>query len=228
MSNSNKTTQNNIGSFWTIKSSSANPNTLCQDGLSDVSCFFWNNRHNASKMKRTGSVDSLLSQVNGGSGGDATGTTGPGGDGSMMMIDSPPSGGGGYFVEQPQSYYHHGGGISCSSSSYNQKHHRMLSSKYSNASTRSYKQPVVVGTGRSSGPQYLGSMLNSVGFVDMAGGYSGISSSQHSFYGKTTTTKIPGKRQMSIDINPSNIKINGMKKSDRKKLNKYNFDQQGE
>ena len=58
---------------------------------------------------------------------------------------------------------------------------------------------------------------------------SAISGSQHSFYGRPMGSKIPGKRQMSIDVSNCGPLEHGLmlKKSDRKKFSKFNFDQQG-
>lgn len=190
------------GSFWTNKSTGNA--ALCQDGLSDVSCFFWNNKHNASKMKRTGSVDSLLSQVNGGQsdgGNGAEGALGP---------ESPPGTG--------------------AEANYSSKHHH-LTAKYSSASTKTYKvtgSPAMNST--KSSTYYLGSMLNSGGGAFVANDFGGgIAGTQHSFYGRPMGAKIPGKRQMSIDINASPLE-GLMKKSERKKfekMSKFNFDLQG-
>ncbi len=155
-------------------------------------------------MKRTGSVDSLLSQVNGGQsdgGNGAEGALGP---------ESPPGTG--------------------AEANYSSKHYH-LTAKYSSASTKTYKvtgSPAMNST--KSSTYYLGSMLNSGGGAFVANDFGGgIAGTQHSFYGRPMGAKIPGKRQMSIDINASPLE-GLMKKSERKKfekMSKFNFDLQG-
>lgn len=164
-------------------------------------------------MKRTGSVDSLLSQVNGGQSSD--GATGAAEDGGGMGADSPPANG--------------------SEANYSSKHHH-LTAKYSSASTKTYKVGGSPAMNSKSSTYYLGSMLNSAGggfvandFASSGTGFSAIPGAQHSFYGRPMGAKIPGKRQMSIDINATPLE-GLMKKSERKKfekMSKFNFDLQG-
>ena len=184
----------NSGSFWPGRS--AINNTLCQDGLTDASCFFWNNNKNQNKMKRTGSVDSLLSPVNGPS--------------ELSNLDQSNT-----EVADP-------------SVEFNQN--KMQNSKQLNRMSKvsPLNQPIgsTINVNQTkSSTYYLGSMLNTEPF----------GSREHaSFYGGTVSrssigsSKIPGKRQMSIDINT--VSVDSLKKSDRKrweKLSKFNFDQQG-
>lgn len=156
-------------------------------------------------MKRTGSVDSLLSQVNGGQSDGGTGAEG------ALGAESPPAAG--------------------AEMSYSSKHHH-LTAKYSSASTKTYKVTGSPALNSKSSTYYLGSMLNSSGGAFGAsdfGGGGGIAGTQHSFYGRPMSAKIPGKRQMSIDINASPLE-GLMKKSERKKfekMSKFNFDLQG-
>ena len=233
-------------SFWTSSKVSHGP--LCEDGLPDMSCFFWAHHRGggnsgshsgggSSKMKRTGSVDSLLSQVN------SNGAMG--GDSADQQDDQQSS----YQQNEGTAGYPSGGNTKSSGSGKSRK-------------SSSGHSPV---TPKSS-TYYLGSMLMSTTATASSstssphhyhahhdhhsGSFSYASGREHSpFYSGSRGSSVglkAGRRQMSIDVNSGGlmmtgvggraggggpvVEIPGLKKSDRKrweKLSKFNFDQQG-
>ncbi|KAI2804518.1 Ankyrin-repeat and fibronectin type III domain-containing 1 [Blomia tropicalis] len=167
--------------------------------ISDSSCFFWNHHKNQNKLKRTGSVDSMLSHVGGSSNVDQSMTTT-----TATKNENDTN----------QSTSHK---QSSSGSSWHTPNRLLKASPVFSTKSSTY---------------YLGSEIpvpSSTVLLPPAPSSPGpITNHGSSFYGtRSGVHKIPGKRQMSIDINA--MPVETLKKSDRKrweKLSKFNFDQQ--
>ena len=168
--------------------------------ISDSSCFFWNHHKNQNKLKRTGSVDSMLSHVGGSSNVDQSMTT-------TTATKNEND------INQSTSHKQ-----SSSGSSWHTPNRLLKASPVFSTKSSTY---------------YLGSEIpvpSSTVLLPPAPSSPGpITNHGSSFYGtRSGVHKIPGKRQMSIDINA--MPVETLKKSDRKrweKLSKFNFDQQG-
>lgn len=228
--------------FWHRSSNVGNNNNgtqnaaLCQDGFSDSSCFFWNNRSSSSKLKRTGSMDSLLStnQIKMNTGNDydsqAVVTTVQGdtnGSGHRTSVVSGTSGELTFTLDSPPI-------ITAPSGSNSSNRHFLLSAKHSNLSVRSNRSAISMLSYQDGRL-----MFGDEGSTPLSP-FSGVG--QHSFYagrvsagsscsnGKYSNSGGGGKdgkgvgkqRHQSIDIN-GGIVLNNLKKSDRKKLNNLNF-----